>query len=461
MRKNTQRTNRAFRVAYWAEVQRIGWTVSLTAFCHGWAMAIVGLLIPSAVTVLQFLASLNRAGKNGYLGCAVAYSLLAPRIAAATQRPCSVRTLERGLACLKALGLVQLHWWTIPDQQVSHGDHDVRIKGTARVETSDGWKCLQIRIVTLTDRAVALWDRATCGKGSELLPYYAPLLTPAKMADNPKPDQVVKPTMIDPVSTDDVNLQVKCDTVLDFEPNKDQGSPALTSTGQGRSTRPSPPKAAGQTFEHQTVYGTHEQDQQVESPDLQEALEKSLPLASDPCDHETQSFSPGPDTGKKDRIPNDSPRKRGNGVGPTSKQKGISHTPPKIPHTARRKTTWTIARAYLLGELAHCLREHSRREADAIYERARWELSGDFPAGWPTAVDWPYWVGRFGNFSQTQRRFHICRDILPLLKGKVAIVPSESHRFNSATIQRSKIAKIGADLQPFFKNLLDRFCGED
>ena len=460
MRKNCQRTNRAFKIAYWAEVQRIQWSATLNAFCHTWALLIVGLLIPSAVTALQFLAALHRAGKNGYLGCAVAYELLAPQIATATQRPCSVRTLARGLSCLRSLGLVQLHWWTIPDQKVRHGNHEVAVKGTARVETADGWRCCQIRIVTLTERAIALWDRSTCKKGSVYIPHYAQFLTPAKMAGNPKIDQVGKPTMIKSVPIDVVSPQGECEIMSDFDQRSDRSSQAIAPSEQGCPTRPAAPRAAPPTFEHESSNGADAQQQQVKTQANTKAFEKSLTFSQHTCNNQNANFSFPPAVGLQNlsSFPPQSEDKTDGGHFPP---RGTSHTPPKLPQNALRKTTWPVARAYLLHDLAHCLREYSRREADAIYERARFELSGEYPTGWPTSIDWAYWVGRFATFSQQQRRHHILRDILPVLKSRVAIVPSEPKRFSSSSLARDGVSKLGDQLAPFLRGLLNRFCGDD
>ena len=143
MPHTSQRHNRAWKIAYWTEVQRVYYSATLTAFVHGWAVAIIMKLAPSALTVLQFLAALNRAGRGGYLGVAVAYSLLAPQVALATGRKCAPRTLRRGLSILRSLGLVELRYWTMPDQRFKNGEHEHLSKGTQKVKTGDGWRSLQ------------------------------------------------------------------------------------------------------------------------------------------------------------------------------------------------------------------------------------------------------------------------------------------------------------------------------
>jgi len=97
-----------------------------------------------------------------------------------------------------------------------------------------------------------------------------------------------------------------------------------------------------------------------------------------------------------------------------------------MPKNAPVKTTWPVARAYLLIELHRCLSKFSRRQANVIYRRAEDELT--VPRNgftWPTVVDWPYWIARFGNFSPNQRHHHMVRDILPLLKSTTPAIPDE------------------------------------
>lgn len=440
-----QRTDRSFKVAHWAEVQRIYHTVTLTAFCHAWALLVVSILIPSALTVLQFLAGLNRAGKNGYRGCAVAYSLLAPRVALATGRKCSVRTLERGLAALRRLGLIELHWWTMPDEHIRNGDHDHRIPGTRRVQTSAGWRMCQIRIVVLTERALALWDKRSASKGSDIIPHFAQFLTPAKMADSPQ---------IDPVGLQPTKVQ-------------DNDKPKVSSTDdcqgrytQGRSTRPgagqASPPSRRPTLEHQaSTPDLVTQRSKTESQTPPAGFEEALTSAQLLSDTQGALSPPRPGTGDPVDPPTLSKEME---PCPGSSPKGVSHNPPRLPKHAPNKTSWSVARAYLLVELHHALAPYSRRQADAIYERARFELSQNYPTGWKTIIDWAYWVGRFATFSRAQRRHHMIRDIIPLLKSRVCPTPSEPRRFGQGS--DTHVQRMDKTLAPYLKSLFDRFCGD-
>jgi hypothetical protein len=148
---------------------------------------------------------------------------------------------------------------------------------------------------------------------------------------------------------------------------------------------------------------------------------------------------------------------------PKSKPRGVSSNPPVLPKNAKTKTTWSVARSYLLHSLHAALKDFSRREADSIYSRARYELSGNYPAGWPTSVDWPYWVGRFAAFAPSQRRYHMARDILPLLRTRTPIVPEENRRFPGSKHRidvPSKIEAIMDPMDPFLSKLWKRFCSD-
>jgi len=444
MPRTAQRTNRAFKIAHWQDIQRIYTTVTLTGFCHAWALLIVSILIPSALTVLQFLAALHRAGKNGYMGCAVAYELLAPRIALATGRPCSRRTLERGVSALRMLGLLRPHWWTMPDQRIQNGDKEHVIKGTRKVETSSGWKSCQIRILVLTDRAVAMWDRRSRSKGSEILPHFAQFLTPAKLADNPQIDLVDKPTKVE--DTDQCAVSSTDDRKERLE--------------QGRSTPPGPGKTAappqtGPTVEHQASTVLDSPPHQTKSQKAPGGLEEALTSATCLGDTRNGSNSLRPGTEDPDNAPPTSARQV---LCTGSPSQGVSHERPKLPKHAPNKTSWSVARVYLLVELHRALEPYSRREADSIYERARYEMSSAYP--WPqTIVDWAYWVGRFALFSPAQRRYHMARDIVPLLKSRLCPTPSEPRRFGE--YKASPPAKrIDKTLEPYLKELYNRFCGD-
>jgi hypothetical protein len=467
--KTARRTNKAFKIAYLADLGRIYYTATMDAFVHRWALIVLGLLIPSAYTVLEFFAALHRASKNGYIGSAVAYSLLAPRIAKATRRKCSVRTLERGLAALKRLGLVRLTYWTIPDQIVRHGEHSIKLDGTQRVLTQDGWKTLQIRIVTLTERAISLWDRRTCKSGSEVIPHFRQFLTSAKLAANSQIDMVDKPTNIDRQLSEHGPTRTTRQTVSDNVP-----SPLSTTVQPSRAVKEGCPTSPVEQLDKLTIAqpdveqrpSTVDVSPQDTAP-LSSTLiksQKETRISDKSSDYTVQSVCEAVTT-KFDSEHLSGTNKTRPGVPPdclsldstvdSGPFRGVGHTPPKLPKHAKSKATWPVARAYILVELHRVLDRFSRREADAIYERARYELSGDFPAGWPTCVDWAYWVGRFATMGPPQRNFHMRRDILPLLRTKLSPVPNEPKRYSEFGNDANKPDK---KLKPFLKGLFDRFC---
>jgi len=403
-------------------------------------MIILSILIPSAETALQFLAALNRCKQNGYAGCAVAYSLLAPHIAKSTRRKCSVRTLERGLAALKKLGLVELHWWTLPDKTIVNGTYDHRIIGSGKVETRTGWVSRQIRIVVLTDRATALWDRRTAKKGSDIIPHFVRFMTPAKLAARSQYDQIDKSIMIKPPIDSSVST-----TIVDRD---HQGK-------RGQTTR--------STASQPTV-------EQLSSTDLKSSQIPKIDCAISP-EIETDFVTERPSGQANEQLTKEQKSCHDTEVSQRvrsdrkilSKGRGCTHTPPPIPKNARTKTTWPVARAYLLVEIHRALVNFSTPEANTIYERAMWELSPEYPSEYPTVVDWAYWVARFASFQPRQRRGHVFRDILPLLRSTQVPVPSERR---SGPLQMSITSRTCPEncdpskLPGFLKNLWKKYVSE-
>lgn len=444
MVKTAQRINRAYKVAPWSEIQRIYYTATLTAFIHQWARVLLSILIPSALTVLQFFAAINRASKNGYMGTAVSYPLLATQIALATGRPCSVRTLERGLAALKVLGLVRLHWWTMPDVTIDNGAHQHRIKGTGKVETDNGWKSQQIRIVVLTQRAISLWDKRSASKGSDIIPHFAPFLTSAKMAANPINDQVGKPTMIkSPRSKSDTSTSTCQRRSVQGQTTRPSAVEQLTSTPAKSATSPNLKSPAPEP----ALSSESQQDQTKTDP----TSSKELTNDQKPCQDTGHLSNPG--------RPKNRPIKQSKAKPETPR--GCSHTPPPLPKNAKNKTTWAIARAYLLVELHRAIAPFTTREANAIYERALFEMSPEYPKGFPTIVDWAYWVGRFATFSPNQRRAIMLREILPVLRSTYTPVPSEMSNFKHHI--RQIPTKLAGSLAPMLQHFWDKFAedGDD
>lgn len=416
----TQRIDRAHKIAYWTDVQRIRYTYTLTAFLHGWALFLIGCLIPSALTVLQFLAALHRSSRLGYIGTAVAYELLAPQIARATGRPCSVRTLQRGLGALKGLGLVSLRYWTIPDQRIELGDgRHVTVRGTAKNQIGAGeWRSLQIRIVVLSDLALALWDKATKSQDKRFVPQ---LPTPAKLADRSQYDQVEDSTMVVETTSDVVTSTGQCQLVLNSDPGIVEDSLDCAARElQGRSTRPDASKTSRPTLEHQaSTVPQSPASSGTPEPTSTEASKGAKPPA--------------------------------NPV-PTPKPVGCSEPMPRIPKGSKNKRSWSVGRIFVLHELHKALYRFSRREADSLWAKARLEMDRDFPAAWrPTSVDWDYWVPRFGEMLPQQRRNAMMSQILPILKTRTKITPSEPRRFLQGKMEAPQQGN--GSLDPFLASL--------
>lgn len=472
--KTTGRINRSTKIAYWAEIQRIYYTATLTAFVHSWCAIILSLLIPSAMTVLQFLAALNRCSKHGYIGCAVAYSLLAPRIAQTTGRTkFSVRSLERGIAWLKKLGLVDLTWYTIPDRTIRNGQHEHTIRGTERVNTRDGWRSLQIRIITLTDRATAMWDRRTEHKGCDYIPHFVQFSTPANLAASLPIDLVGKPTNIDRELSEHGSSRTDRETVFDYEQTGD-GDVTKTSNDLTRSTT-----SPNEQIDDRT---TARSDVKHQSSNVSVSMNDTAPSDSKPIksnedtgiDHNSNQTSHSSGIDSDENVDRQKIKRNTDSHKPQSDVDATSHRPshhteiatvghlrgvgctrPIIPKNAKNKTSWAVARVYLLAELHSALERHSRLEADAIYDRAKIELSRVYPSRF-ASVPWEYWVGRFALMLPPQRRYHMYRDILPVLKGR-AVVPTEPHRI---TLDRT-ISAIGDELDPFLRRFKKMFLDEE
>lgn len=457
--KTQKRISRATKVAYWAEIQRIFFAVHLTAFIHSWATVVLSILVPSALTVLQFLAALHRSSKNGYLGCAAAYSLLAPQISRSTGRKCSVRTLERGLAFLKRIGLVELTWYAIPDQIVHNGEHSHKINGTEKVFTKNGWKSTQIRIITLTERAIAMWDRRTRGKGSVYIPHFRHFLTSAKLAGSLQIDLIDKSIKLESESSKHRSSSSIRNRRFDNVPSTDncrEERPRAMECGQttspvGRSDK----RTDGHT-------GVEHQSSTVGLPKQNTAPRKSIPKRqrgiTSVSDNIQQFVSQALVDNEKPKSEPEIPPNTLTGSAPKSKRDGrvygVSSVPPKIPKSSKNKTSWGVATAYILSELHRALRKFSRREAEAIYARAKIELSRAYPSGWPTTIDWAYWVGRFGLMTIPQRRYHIHRDILPPLRNSSAVIPREPKRFS----QHRNVDVLSEDFDGYLKRLFNKFC---
>ena len=374
MPNRANRYNRATRVAYLPDLARIFYAIQITAFCHHWAMVIIGKLIPSAETVLQFLAALHRTGRSGYLGTYVAYKLLAPEIARATRRKCSERTLKRGIAALKLLGLVTTSPRALPGFRTKAGTKVN--EGSGIVDIGGRYRSKQINFLILTQRAVSMWDLGTAD--NELIPH-AP--TQAKLAPSSQNDQCVNTHMIRDTASELDTTRDRCNRRFDHEPNKMQTTDQhLSSDLEGQPTRP-PAEKRPPTVEH---------------PSSNCHPRKKLTNTSHPAAKAAKKAS--------------------------NSKRGCTVPRPQKPRKPDR-TTWDTAARYILNELHKTLDNFGAREADAIFARAKIELSRDLPAKMPVSVDWPYWIARFPDMTIPARRYAMLREILPVLQSRAISAP--------------------------------------
>lgn len=375
-----KRRNHSFRVAHWPDCQRIHSVPNLGHLVHGWAKEHIEQLSAPAIKVLSYLAALNRTGTSGYCGFCVAYGILAPHIGEATASKFSKRSLERGIHDLKQAGLVKVSKWTREGQWFRAGGKNVLMSNAGTVTLSSGAVVVrQLAIVRLTDEALAMWELGK-GDGSKagercarMLPVGSPP-SPAKLADSsPRLDQISKEIMLD-------GDAVTSDLVNE-------------SPQEGRPTRPPTPQTAPPTVEHQASSET-----------------ASPPPAARPAEHcQASNEAPSPSPSSVKKHAKGCSRARPDGRGP---------------------------RAQIAAVIWDCLQGFSRRQADAIYYRAAWELKQHTEGG-VTSVDWSYWANQWPRLSPHERVVRVMREMLPLLK-KSASFPDHQLEVRPAAVPGSE-----------------------
>lgn len=474
MAKSTQKYNRTTKIANWSDVQRIYYSMHVTAFLHPWAYPVLSLLTPAALTVLQFFAALNRSDK-GYAGTAVAYCLLSQQIYAATGRKCGVRTLQRGVADLKKMGLMKATWWASPDQSVVNGLHNHKIEGTKRVQTEDGWKTRQIRVLVLTEYATGLWDKATSKDSSHIMRHFGPLLSTAKKPARSQIELIDKSIKIEqaPVRIDNVTNSIEIpeergkstspknsDSTPTYGRVKSESSAVGQSALKANTAQSDSPQilTVSMPIPNSTSFRGMEAIGSVISNSIlfenRSEVEKTKSAKLVPKIQNTEKKQP-----EKSKIPEFSfkiPPKKPKPKSKKPKPRGISEIPPKIPKNAKNKSSFPVARDYLLSELAKALKNFSTYEADQIYKWAKYELSGDYPSYLPTKVGWSYWLGKYGYMLPQQRRYHMFRDILPSLRSKFIPIPMPEPRRYKFEPKAKKIEN--SKLPDFLARCQEKFC---
>lgn len=375
----TQRHNRAFRIAYLPDSRRIQSVPVLSTITHAWAHKQLAGLSAPASKVLRFLAALNRTGEFGYLGVALAYDILAERISESTGIKFSRRSVERGVAELKAEKLVTVRPWTREGQYFRAGGRNVKMFGAGTVTLKNGrvMPC-QLAIIALTDGALAMWEKS---KREFARGNVVPEPTPAKMADtSSRSDQIDKSIMLKDY-TGDVGT-----TVQGAEGEK-----------EGRPTRPDgPTNGQGRpTVEHGALTG----DLRLKpAPKAELRVKQANNMAS--------------------RLP------------PSSSQvapKGCTKPTPAYRGPQKIGSPSTV-RVMILAEIHNFVKNHSPREADAVFCRAKTEIEGVGYTDWPTVVDWGYVIKQWPRLSPQERKVKLFRRIVPLLKDRQAITPCDPIR---------------------------------
>jgi len=351
-----------------------------------------------------------------------------------------VRTLERGLAFLKRIGLVTLSWYTMPDYKTPSG---VIVPGTRRVLTRHGWRNRQIRVVTLTRRALALWDRSTRNRGSEFIPHFTHFLTSAKLADSPKIDSVVKTTeYTDPRKSKQPNQSLVKDVLL-----------------EGTTTRPESRAMPGSpTIEHHALTVPRSKQPAKSSAERSSDIAERRGVS----DNLQLTRNRESDTTKTDNLSLPSNTVSSNPMEKTARQGGsLRGTGEKREKPGRKnRQTWSESAKIILASLYDALETYPRRHAQSMYRRAQYELRH---GACQSSTDWAYWIGRFPAMSREQRNYHVRRDIIPVLKMPPAI-PNEKLKFpeqkHDIGIGKAADKTPTKKLLPFFQEFWRKFVDD-
>lgn len=408
---NYKRKNHAFRVAYLPDCRRIDTAPNLTTLVHGWAKKEIGELSRPALKVLRYLAALNRTGKTGYVGFAVAYEILAPIIGEATSDRFSKRSMERAIPELRRAGLVDVQPWIREGQFFKAGGRNVQMHGAGTVKISGGRVVVRrLAIVTLTDRALAMWElgRGRDPSENKACKLHVGLCPPAaKVAvSSPRSDQI------------DKSIMLGFDTAI----ASDTSTVTLTKQ-EGRPTCPVPPRAAPPTGEHR-------------------ALTNPQPKPDTPPESSTRTAS------------NEAPRRAQPASPPVSKDCAKNLPVGRGPCPEKS----AVPRDQILSCLWQMLKRHTPRQADAIYSRAKWEIDQPSQTTLICSVDWQYWIGQWPKLSPHEREVRILREILPLLKKRPSF-PSDRRKVvqtGPTGYRGAPPTKVAADLNPFLAGIVSR-----
>lgn len=382
-----QRPNRAFRIAYLPDTRRIQSVPVLNSITHAWSHELIAGLSAPASKLLRFLAALNRTGNFGYVGVALAYEILAERISDATEIKFSKRGVERAVAELKTKGLITVRPWTREGQYFLAGGRQVQMCGAGTVTLANGrvMPC-QLAIIALTDDALSMWELPKRGGMCSSVAHEP---TTAKLADTSSGSEQIDKSIMLKRPTRDVRTTVQ------------EAKKGI----EGRPTSPADPtneQAGRPTVEHAALTG-------------------NLRLKPGP----SAPFRVSQASNKASRLLPSSP--------PIA-TKGCSKPKPVFYRGPHPSSSSSIARIMILGGIFDFLQDHSPREADSVFCRAKLEIEGGGYKGWPTVVDWGYWIDAWPRLSPKEREVKLFRYIIPLLKNRKAITPCDPLRMCGNTV---------------------------
>lgn len=377
-----KRPNRSFRTALWPDAQRIHHLPNFDAFCHRWAVEELRQLSAPASKVLRFLAALNLTGSAGYVGVAVAYELLAGQIEKASGLKFSKRTMERAVHDLKAAGLIVVHPWVREAQQFRAGKRTVTLCGAGTVTLKNGAVVVRrLAILTISDKALAMW--APSCRRQKVKPSHS---TAKKADSSPKKDQGLKPHELEPHTVPSTKTEL--DTVKG-PTTPGEPRPRRTDEGKAHAVKHGAMKMGDVTLKHIPRIAEY----RVTAAEAGD--KKALNKASKP------------------RFGLSAPPSKG-----CTKPRPL-HRGPSLSYSR------SLVDESILATIWDMVAEHTNREANALFNRAVWELNNEGPHNWPMCIDWDYWRNYWPEYSQQMRR-NTCRSqILPLLKDPFPMTPHD------------------------------------
>jgi len=320
--------------------------------------------------LLAFLCALHRCGRIGYQGTRASLGALCRAVGRATRGPASRSTIERAIAELVAAGYVKK----------SRG-RGARVRQIG----PDSWIHDPLVILTLTDKARAVWNTPGTSSPAEAEPEAPEPAAAPPAAVSPSPPTFTHSRQIEGETTDRAILLIQdmparaIDLRSSVSPSSCQADevPAcagsIESRGLGTSAAPEVPGQSARALARLAELGDcHEGEPQAT------------------CQ------------GDKDR--NRAPRSQHpNGTRPTSRR---------------------LALDAILATLADVTRNTGRRGAMAR-ARAAMEIAGGARSHERSGVPWDYWIATWRELTRDERRAIARSEIVPLLLSTETRDPGE------------------------------------